>query len=79
MSAVESDVVLYGDRVALWFADEMGPWRDFVLDHYCVPCKGRGYFIARVGWNETEYPTCWHCGGEGRPRHRATEPQEGTE
>lgn len=66
----ESDVLLVGKRAATWLADEV-EWMAFVRSTYCEPCKGRGYHVVRHFGYATEFPTCWVCGGEGRPRRAA--------
>jgi hypothetical protein len=63
----ELDVVMFGERVALWLADELA-WIAFVRSTYCAPCEGRGYYVVRHRGSAVEFPTCYHCGGEGRPR-----------
>lgn len=65
----EMDVLLYGEREALWFADEL-TWAEWVRSTYCTNCDGRGYFVVthRSGPSMVEYPTCYVCGGQGRPR-----------
>jgi hypothetical protein len=67
----ELDVMTLGERVALWLGDET-EWIAFVRSTYCVPCEGRGYYFVHRWWgpNRVEFPTCYHCGGEGRPRRQ---------
>ena len=63
----ELDMVTLGPREALWLADEK-EWFAFMRSTYCEPCGGRGYHVVRRLLGVIEFSTCFHCGGEGRPR-----------
>ena len=63
----ELDVLVLGERAAMWLADEL-EWIAFVRSTWCEPCNGRGYYVVGRRFGPLSFPTCYHCGGEGRPR-----------